>query len=899
MQLCVQKITFHILVFDVPLQYFLPSKSIQFEVPEAGFWSEDPITNSIYFIKFDTRTTELYEFDTFTEFREARFNSLKPSVSLTVPALDAKFATWDRNIYYLTSSKMIKFSTAQRSQVDTVDLSEEISSSSDLFNPSLDLMTSESGLFGVIRLGRSDRFRILQFSTEGKLRISDRWEVNLNTSRKNKAEENSTVLIVGDVLYVVKNGKISGAVNFKTTELLDFDANAEFELSGMVSYNPSGSLAISDGKAIGKIELEFSSSPKTTTTTTTTSKTSSTTSSEVLKSTTTISTTTESAPKLVTSDDPKSSYSSTSEFCPAISISSYSFPQTEQLTLVSVPCESTSGSATFWCDRGIWSSDGPDFSECREQLWSEEIETLWQGNNHSLVLQRVQAEVPSLSKLEAAKLVKEVSKVMTSTSQDISASAFSLLEELHCRALLNSEQFLYIAFSSSTVDTLRPHRCGEEIFYKQYENTDRGNLSAGAQCEVLIQEKWRSCVFCDLCPPAIFIKVEEQTPNPLFSAFYIAVLFSTIIVSVLLFVLAISRAENLFYPGILRMLTVMSVLFCDLSLILTPDYGLVTLDTKIFRDTAFSFFVILEFMFLLGISHSLRQRTKPVSSPNFHVERYLCLASVTALILVIGTYVSFIIFGPKGSSGWLHLGWTWTISLILPVLVSSLISLSWFFQSLCVDSPVRIVAAKMVPFLVMTLLSTVIVVVSFGQPLSKAVEWTACPIFMTKTILLVFAFIPSSEDVANPFLWWSRRFGPSNRKEPGTIDSCKNAGLLGGSAEQSWLIADNRTSLAEFRYIPVVHNLTGPNVNYAMSKPRAYLSSERIYSEIGPPENHEHYRPATIQHFRQDSCQTWSEEISNNSNNSQRERKREDSGVHTAQNSSDFRAKFASKDGEN
>jgi hypothetical protein len=79
---------------------------------------------------------------------------------------------------------------------------------------------------------------------------------------------------------------------------------------------------------------------------------------------------------------------------------------------------------------------------------------------------------------------------------------------------------------------------------------------------------------------------------------------------------------------------------------------------------------------------------------------------VTALILVIGTYVSFIIFGPENSSGWLHLGWTWTISLILPVLVSSLISLSWFLQSLCVDSPVRIVAAKMVPFLVMTLLST-------------------------------------------------------------------------------------------------------------------------------------------------------------------------------------------------
>ena len=70
-------------MFDVPLQYFLPSTSIQFEVPDAGFWTEDPISNLIYFLKFDTRTTELYEFDSFNEFREARFNSLKPAVSLT------------------------------------------------------------------------------------------------------------------------------------------------------------------------------------------------------------------------------------------------------------------------------------------------------------------------------------------------------------------------------------------------------------------------------------------------------------------------------------------------------------------------------------------------------------------------------------------------------------------------------------------------------------------------------------------------------------------------------------------------------------------------------------------------------------------------------------------------
>jgi hypothetical protein len=162
-------------------------------------------------------------------------------------------------------------------------------------------MTSESGLFGVIRLGRSERFRILQFSTEGKLRISDRWEVNLNASRKNKNEEKSTVVIIGDVLYVVKNGRINGAVNFKTTELLDIDENTEFELSGMVSYNPSGSLAISDGKAIRKIELEFSSSPKTTTTTTTTQKTLTSTSTKISKSTTTVTQTTESAPEQVTS----------------------------------------------------------------------------------------------------------------------------------------------------------------------------------------------------------------------------------------------------------------------------------------------------------------------------------------------------------------------------------------------------------------------------------------------------------------------------------------------------------------------------------------------------------------------------------------------------------------------
>ena len=71
-------------VFDEPKKYFLPSRSVEFSVPAPGTWSEDPISSSIYFLKFDTsRTTELYEFSSFNEFREANFKSLRPSFSLT------------------------------------------------------------------------------------------------------------------------------------------------------------------------------------------------------------------------------------------------------------------------------------------------------------------------------------------------------------------------------------------------------------------------------------------------------------------------------------------------------------------------------------------------------------------------------------------------------------------------------------------------------------------------------------------------------------------------------------------------------------------------------------------------------------------------------------------------
>merc|ERR1712110_223089 len=78
---------------------------------------------------------------------------------------------------------------------------------------------------------------------------------------------------------------------------------------------------------------------------------------------------------------------------------------------------------------------------------------------------------------------------------------------------------------------------------------------------------------------------------------------------------------------------------------------------------------------------------------------------------------------------------------------------------------------------------------------------------------------------------------PSQDKRNGQNQSCHPT----NEANEAWLVADNRTSLAEFRYIPVVHNIH----SHSYVKPRANCSIDRIYTEIVP--NSSVYSPQTIQ----------------------------------------------------
>jgi len=137
--------------------------------------------------------------------------------------------------------------------------------------------------------------------------------------------------------------------------------------------------------------------------------------------------------------------------------------------------------------------------------------------------------------------------------------------------------------------------------------------------------------------------------------------------------------------------------------------------------------------------------------------------------------------------------------------------------------------------------------------------------------------------------------------------------------QQNWLQIDNRSSLADFRYIPVVHNIHSQN----FQKPR---SIDRLYTEIVPTETDvfengsqlaQSFGHVTQPHphklAQMSYCQTTNQianQMTNQMNGSQMMSTnqitcnnsnvdwfhqnsfkignfREDSGVHTAQNSSD------------
>ena len=242
---------------------------------------------------------------------------------------------------------------------------------------------------------------------------------------------------------------------------------------------------------------------------------------------------------------------------------------------------------------------------------------------------------------------------------------------------------------------------------------------------------------------------------------------------------------------------------------MSPVFGIVSVSISALRDAILALSIIAQFQLALCISHALHQRAKVVSSPDgVKVRTYILLVVITSLLVVLSTFIVFIVSETGNSTqfaGWLHLGWSWSCSLLAPISVSSLFSFGWIIQSAAISSSIRPNSIKMALFIFSSLLSSASLLSSFSiqgnsENSKLLVEWCGALFMILNTILTVFAFMPDREQITSPIQQCLRNLAllPNQDKSRSVCQTNEN---------ESWLVADNRTSLAEFRYIPVVHNI--------------------------------------------------------------------------------------------
>lgn len=243
---------------------------------------------------------------------------------------------------------------------------------------------------------------------------------------------------------------------------------------------------------------------------------------------------------------------------------------------------------------------------------------------------------------------------------------------------------------------------------------------------------------------------------------------------------------------------------------MSPVFGIVSASVSALRDATLSLSIIGQFQLALCISHALHQRAKVVSSPDgVKVRTYLLLVVITSLLVVLSTFIVFLVSESGTSSqfaGWLHLGWAWSSSLLAPISVSALFSFGWLIQSSAISSSIRPHSIKVALFIFGSLLSSASLLSSFsiqGSNISSKllIDWCAALFMILWTISTVFAFFPDRDQITQPIQQCLRHLAllPSQDKRG---QPCQTS-----DANEAWLVADNRTSLAEFRYIPVVHNI--------------------------------------------------------------------------------------------
>ena len=136
----------------------------------------------------------------------------------------------------------------------------------------------------------------------------------------------------------------------------------------------------------------------------------------------------------------------------------------------------------------------------------------------------------------------------------------SLLDELHCWSLVESESFLWLVSQSGvgSVPTnhsvqLRPSRCSRDTLYifNRASGQPLAGLQSASKCfyfvsasvsETPTTTNWAKCVSCQQCDENFFFKVEEiQTPKFEFNLLTISIVISLSIMTLLGAILLVAR----------------------------------------------------------------------------------------------------------------------------------------------------------------------------------------------------------------------------------------------------------------------------------------------------------------------------------------------------------------------
>ena len=177
-------------------------------------------------------------------------------------------------------------------------------------------------------------------------------------------------------------------------------------------------------------------------------------------------------------------------------------------------------------------------------------------------------------------------------------------------------------------------------------------------------------------------------------------------------------------------------------------------------------------------------------------KRYMCLILCSSLIILVTIASIFFVLNPTGrallpTTGWLSLSITWSASLLTPILCAALFSSIWLILSASMSPQMRPLAVKFGLYLMVLTLTKISLLLSLIVESSTVDSTLAVLILLTSFLTLA---------TLSPDCALHTAHGKNSIRRNQDHHRTNQSG--------GWYqVTDNRSSLTDFRYIPVVHNI--------------------------------------------------------------------------------------------